>query len=128
MNRKKVIYKSVNFLMGAVWLTNGLFCKVLNFVPRHQLIVAKILGNENAGSITKIIGALEILMAIWILSSFKSRWCAVMQIAVIICMNCLEFFLAPDLLLFGKLNLINAVLLAFLVYYNEFVLKKKFTQ
>ena len=35
-------------LISLVWLVNGLYCKVLNFVPRHQLIVARILGEDFA--------------------------------------------------------------------------------
>ena len=36
-------------------------------------------------------------------------------------MNVLEFFLAPDLLLFGRFNLVIAISFVGLVYYNEFV-------
>ncbi len=125
---KKIIYKTINFLIAAVWIINGLFCKVLNFVPRHQVIVAKILGSEFAVLFTKVIGISEILMAVWIISSVRSRLCAGTQIAIVVSMNCLEFFLAPDLLLFGKLNLVYAILLAGLIYYNEFMLHKKLIQ
>ena len=60
--------------ISLVWLINGLFCKVLNLVPRHQLIVARILGEDYSGLITKAIGLSEILMFLWVLSKLKSRW------------------------------------------------------
>jgi DoxX-like family len=108
-----------------VWIANGLFCKVLNFVPRHQEIVGKIIGNEYSFVLIKIIGSLEILMAIWILSKYKSRFCTIFQILIVTTMNIMEFVLAPELLLFGKINILIAGLFIAILYYNEFVLNKK---
>lgn len=56
--------KILNFFIAAVWLVNGLFCKVLNLVPRHQEIVATILGQEHARLLTIAIGISEVLMAL----------------------------------------------------------------
>jgi len=108
-----------------VWVTNGLICKVLNLVPRHQEIVERILGMENGRFITVLIGLGETLMAIWILSGFRTRLCAIVQIGLVLAMNVLEFSLAPDLLLWGKLNLVFAILFCALIYYWEFELRKK---
>ncbi|WP_235906008.1 DoxX-like family protein [Ginsengibacter hankyongi] len=91
-----------------MWLINGLFCKVLNLVPRHQLIVARILGHEYSWIATKTIGILEILMAIWIVSKINSGLCTLTQIVIIATMNTIEFILAPDLLLFGHINALVA--------------------
>ena len=107
---------------AAVWLVNGLLCKVLGLVPRHQLIVARILGAGPAAWLTPLIGAGEILMAVWILSRRWPRWCAAVQIALVLTMNALEFGLAPDLLLWGRLNFAFAALFAASVYYTNFVL------
>lgn len=114
----------LNYLIALVWIANGLFCKVLNFVPRHQEIVGKILGEEHSFILIKIIGSLEIGMAVWILSKYKSRFCAILQIIVIAAMNLLEFILAPELLLFGKINSIIAILFMGIIYSNEFVLEE----
>lgn len=122
---KSTIYKFLTYLFAAVWLINGLFCKVLNFVPRHQEIVARILGAEYAEIITVLIGISEIAMAIWILTKFLPRLNAILQIAIVITMNVLEFILAPDLLLWGKLNILFALIFAGLVYYQQFILKPK---
>jgi hypothetical protein len=104
---------------------NGLFCKVLNLAPRHQEIVARILGNGHSRLLTVLIGLSEIGMGIWILCRIWTRANAIAQIAVIAAMNALEFFLAPDLLLWGKANSIFAFLFVLLIYYNEFYSNKK---
>ena len=120
--------KLLTYFIATVWVANGLFCKVLNLVPRHQEIVAKILGNEHAQPLTLLIGLSEMVMAIWILSRIWSRLNAITQILVIAIMNTLEFTLAPDLLLWGKLNALFAFMFILLIYYNEFHLDKKSDQ
>jgi len=108
----------LRYFFVLVWIVNGLFCKVLNFVPRHQLIVERILGSEYGFVLTKMIGVSEILMTIWILSGIRQRLCLFMQIGVVGLMNIIEFSLAPDLLLFGKLNLLFAGCFMMLVYFQ----------
>jgi uncharacterized membrane protein YuzA (DUF378 family) len=116
------------YIFSTVWLVNGLVCKVLNLVPRHEEIVAQILGAEHSRLFTVLIGLSEVIMAIWIFSKFKSKLNAVAQITVVAVMNTLEFILVPDLLLWGKLNSFYALLFIGLVYYTEFVLNKKIRQ
>lgn len=113
------------FFIATIWLANGLFCKVLNFVPRHQQIVTNILGDEYSRILTILIGVSEIAMAVWVISKFKSRLNAITQIVVVGVMNILEFMLVPDLLLWGKWNAFFAILFIGLVYYNEFFLYPK---
>jgi len=119
------IHKLLTYFIATVWLINGLFCKVLNMVPRHQQIVARILGEEHARLLTLLIGLSEIVMAIWILSGIKTRLNAVTQILVIGAMNTLEFFLVADLLLWGRGNALFAFLFIVIIYCNEFLLNKK---
>ena len=121
-DRKK--HQLLNYFIASVWLMNGLFCKILNFVPRHQEIVARILGNDNSRLLTILIGIAEIGMAVWIVSNIWSRINATVQIVVIATMNILEFLLVPDLLLWGRANIIFAFLFILLIYYNEFRLSK----
>jgi hypothetical protein len=111
--------------ISLVWLINGLFCKLLNFVPRHEEIVARILGPEHATFFTKAIGIAEMLMFVWIISRIRSRWCAIMQMVIIATMNTIEFILAPDLLLYGKANALVALFFIAVIFYNEFILGKK---
>ena len=119
------IYKTLTYCIATVWIVNGLFCKVLNLVPRHEQIIAKILGDHYSGTFTILIGLSEIIMAVWILSGYKSKLNAIAQIVVIASMNALEFILAPDLLLWGKLNSLFAFLFILVIYFNEFFLNKK---
>lgn len=115
----------LNFLIAAVWIANGLFCKVLNLVPRHQEIVARIIGNAHAGVLTRTIGFAEITMAIWILSGIRTKLNAITQVVVIATMNSLEFILAPDLLLWGRFNALFAFLFILLILYNEFYFRNR---
>jgi hypothetical protein len=124
----KAIHKLLTYCIATIWLANGLFCKVLNLVPRHQQIVASILGDKYSRMLTILIGLSETIMATWILSKVKTRLNAITQIIIIATMNTLEFFLVPDLLLWGKYNSVFAFLLIIAIYYNEFYLNKKIAQ
>jgi hypothetical protein len=119
------LYRIITYLVALVWLINGLVCKVLNFVPRHHLIVARILGREYSSLITFTIGIAEITMAIWIITRIQPKLNAIVQILIIGTMNTLEFLLAPDLLLWKRFNAVFAFLFICLIFYNEFILKKK---
>ncbi|QTD37422.1 DoxX-like family protein [Polaribacter batillariae] len=117
--------KLINYLIALVWFINGFFCKILNLTSRHQKIVGRILGEEYVREITISIGVLEVLMTVWVLSGLKSKLTSILQIAIIITMNTIEFILAKDLLLFGKLNIVFALIFCSIIYYNEFVIKRK---
>lgn len=120
-----MINKLLNYCIAAVWLANGLFCKVLNLAPRHQQIVAGILGEQYATVFTKAIGFAEIGMAAWVVAALWPRLNAVTQIVIIAVMNVLEFILVPDLLLWGRLNLLFACMFILVIWYNTFYLKLK---
>lgn len=124
---KRSLYKLLTYCIATVWMVNGLFCKVLHLVPRHEQIVVSILGIHHSRLMTTLIGLSEIFMAIWILSGYKSKLNAITQITVIASMNMLEFFLTPDLLLWGKLNALFALSLILVIYVNEFCINKKTT-
>ncbi|MEN7548591.1 DoxX-like family protein [Rapidithrix thailandica] len=123
----KTSHKLLTFSIALVWFINGFYCKILNLVPRHQQIVAHILGNENADIFTKMIGTSEVFMVVWIISRTYSRINAITQILIVVVMNILELIIAPDLLLWGKFNLLFALLFCILVYFNEFILNRKTT-
>ncbi|PKB41850.1 DoxX-like protein [Cellulophaga sp. RHA19] len=122
--QKNILNKIVTIAIGLIWLANGLLCKVLNLVPRHMQIVSRILGEDFAKPLTISIGVLEIFMAGWIVSGYKSRVNSILQILIIGVMNIIEFTLVPDLLLWGKYNIVFAFLLICVIFYNEFYLKK----
>lgn len=115
----------LNYFIASIWLINGLLCKVLNLVPRHEQIVAEILGNSFSRLLTVIIGILEIVMAIWVLSKFKPKLNSLVQIIVVATMNILEYILVPNLLLWGSWNIVFAFLFIALIFYNQFAFNKK---
>ena len=85
--------------IAAVWLTFGVGFKLLGLVPRHRLIVARIVGDGMAGPLTIAIGLAETALALWVLSGWKPRACAAAQTAAIVTMNAIELSVARDLLL-----------------------------
>jgi DoxX-like family len=115
---KNYLLITAQLFIVLVWFVNGLWCKVLGFVPRHREIVGQLLGSAYATEITKAIGLAELLMVVWILSRIYPRVCAMMQIGVVLLMNTIEFIAVPELLLFGRLNMVLAILFSGLVYWT----------
>jgi len=118
-------HKLLTYLIATVWVANGLLCKVLNLVPRHEEIVSSILSNDYSRPLTILIGLSEVGMAVWVLSGIRTRLNAFAQISIVLVMNVIEFLVVPDLLLWGKMNSVFALLFVVLVYFNEFHLNKK---
>lgn len=116
---------AIRILVALLWLINGIWCKILSQVPRHEAIVARILGNSYAHTLTKLIGAGELVIGIWIILNKFPKQTAWFQIVLILTMNSLETILAPDLLLWGYGNIVFALLFCiFLWYYFVFRFKK----
>ena len=86
-------------VIGSVWVFHGFYSKILNGIPRHRLIVGKILGTANAGIATRAIGLLEVLLGAWAFTGWQSIGCAAVQTTAIVAMNTLEIFLAGELLI-----------------------------
>lgn len=122
---KKWLYDIFTYCIAAVWLVNGLYCKLLNFVPRHKLIVSEILSKDYAGILIQAMGISEIMMAIWIISGYKKTFNVYTQILIIGIMNIIEYIMVPELLLWGKMNIVFAAIFVLFIYFNEFVLNKK---
>lgn len=99
----------LRLFFAAVWLVNGVWCKLIDGVPRHREIVARILGEDHSLALTRMIGAGEVVMALWILSSIRWKWSCAAQITAVLLMNLIEFFVVPDLLLFGRFNSLVAL-------------------
>jgi hypothetical protein len=109
----------LNYGIALIWLINGLYCKILNLVPRHTEIVGRILGEQHARLLAILIGVAEIGMAIWIVTKISSNFNVAVQITIIMVMNVLEFIVVPDLLLWGKLNIIFASLFCVVILINH---------
>jgi uncharacterized membrane protein YphA (DoxX/SURF4 family) len=89
----------LRILIGSVWVFHGLYSKLLDGIPRHRLIVARVLGDDLATVATRAVGVGEILLGIWALSHRWPRACAAVQTLAIVTMNTLEISRAPDLLI-----------------------------
>ncbi len=110
----------VTVVLASVWIVNGLFAKLLGFVPRHQAIVARFFGEAAAPLLTRVIGGAEIVMALWILSGRHRRSCAISQTILIVTMNGLELWKARDLLLSPILMVAgNAFLLLLAIWWSR---------
>jgi hypothetical protein len=96
-------------IFAIVWLVNGIWCKILDSVPRHREIVARILGEEHSLLLTRMIGVGEVVMALWILTGIRWKWSCAAQIAAVAVMNVIEFLVVPDMLLFGRFNSLVAL-------------------
>ena len=111
--------------IASVWLISGLYCKLLDYVPRHQEIVARILGNEYAPFLTNIIGLCEVFLGIFILMGYHSKQIAILQVFLITLMGIIGIIMVPDLLLFGRYNGLLSLAFCFLILYTEFYMKRK---
>lgn len=89
----------LGILIGCVWVFHGLYSKICNGIPRHRLIVGRILGEGIADRATLFIGVMEMSLGIWVFSGRQRRSCALVQTLAIISMNALEILLAKDLLI-----------------------------
>lgn len=107
----------IRLMFAAVWWVNGLYCKVLDLVPRHQEIVAHILGDGNARTLTVLIGLGETAFGCWIFSGRKWRLSCGLQITGVLAMNVVEFLAARELLLFGTWNIWIALIYCLLVFW-----------
>ena len=117
--------KILSFLIASVWLINGLYCKILNQVPRHETIVASIFNNEYSRQIIILIGFLEVCLSIWLFTKYKQKLATILQIFLVLVMNIIEFILAKELLLWREYNIVFALIFITIVYLNGFYFNKK---
>jgi len=76
-------------VVAAVWLHQGLWCKVLARAPAHDAIVAAVpgVGPARARRATAAIGVAETVLAAAVLSGRAGRRLAIAQTALLITMN-----------------------------------------
>jgi hypothetical protein len=75
--------------VAAVWLYQGLWCKVLGRAPHQQAVIGSVpfLTPEGAHVLLVLLGMVEAGLAIWVLTGWKRRWAAIAQTALLVGMN-----------------------------------------
>lgn len=99
IDTRQRFHVALRILIGSVWVFHGLYSKLLDGIPRHRLIVARVLGEDLAKAATLTVGVCEILLGLWAFSHRFPRSCAAVQTLAIVAMNTLEIARAPDLLI-----------------------------
>lgn len=111
----------LTYLIAGVWLVNGFFCKLLGQAPRHEQIVALLLGESHAPMLTKLIGLGELMLAVWVMSGYRQKVCMLVQVILILTMNIWEQLGAVQLLLCGRFNFLFALLLILVILWHGYL-------
>jgi uncharacterized membrane protein YphA (DoxX/SURF4 family) len=93
------LHLALRILIGSVWVFHGLYSKLLDGIPRHRAIVARILGEDLAGPVTMAVGVAEVSLGLWVFSRLFPRTCATVQTLAVVAMNSIEIARANDLLI-----------------------------
>lgn len=75
--------------VAAVWLYEGLWCKILRGEPRQFEVVAAVprFGPRFGAIFLRTLGAAEVGLAAWALSGFSPRACALVQTLLLLALN-----------------------------------------
>ncbi len=79
----------VRSAIAAVWLYEGLWCKVLGRLPSQERIVEAVpfLGPGAGRLFLKALGVVEALLGLWVLSGWEPVWAAIVQTVLLVGMN-----------------------------------------
>ncbi len=75
--------------VAAVWLYEGLWCKILGRVQSQVQVVRTVprLGPRFGPPFLKVLGTAEVALAIWVMAGTASGLCAIAQTALLITLN-----------------------------------------
>jgi DoxX-like family len=75
--------------IAAVWLYEGLWCKVLGRMPSQLQVVSAVprLGISFGPAFLKTLGVVEMLIAAWAFSGIAPVSCAVTQVVLLVALN-----------------------------------------
>jgi hypothetical protein len=75
--------------IALVWLYQGLWCKLLSHEPRHRNIIGTVpfLDGAQARQALAVLGGLECVLALWVLSGFRAHEAALIQTLLLVSMN-----------------------------------------
>lgn len=75
--------------VAAVWLYEGLWCKLLGRMPSQLQVVTAVprLGRRFGPPFLKALGVVEVALAIWVLSGFAAGACAIVETGLLVVLN-----------------------------------------
>jgi hypothetical protein len=75
--------------IALVWLYEGLWCKLLGGVPSQLTVVNAVprLGPRFGAPFLKLLGLVEVALAVWVMSGISPGICAIAQTALLIVLN-----------------------------------------
>lgn len=79
----------VRIAVAAVWLYEGLWCKLLGGDPNQLAVVKAVprLGPVVGAVFLRALGVIEVAMGVWALSGFEPRTCALAQTVLLAGLN-----------------------------------------
>jgi uncharacterized membrane protein YphA (DoxX/SURF4 family) len=79
----------IRIAVAAVWLYEGLWCKLLGRLPDQADVVAShpLFGPARARRVLAAIGVVEVAIAVWVLGGWAPWLCAVTQTVLLVGMN-----------------------------------------
>ena len=75
--------------IAAVWLYEGLWCKLLGRVHSQVEVVTAVprLGPRFGGPFLKVLGIVEVALAVWVVAGIAPATCTIVQTALLVTLN-----------------------------------------
>ena len=75
--------------VAAVWLYEGLWCKILGRAPSQVQVVTAVprLGRRFGPFFLKVLGVVEVAVAMWVLSGVAPGLCSIAQTTLLVALN-----------------------------------------
>ena len=75
--------------VAAVWLYEGLWCKLLGRVPQQVEVVTAVprLGPRFGRTFLKVLGVVEVALGVWVMTGVAPGACAIAQTALLVALN-----------------------------------------
>lgn len=79
----------IHIAVAAVWLYEGLWCKLLGGEPRQRQIAEAVpaSGHQRGAFFLKALGVIECGLAVWVVSGIAPLLCAVTQTILLVTLN-----------------------------------------
>jgi uncharacterized membrane protein YphA (DoxX/SURF4 family) len=86
--------------VAAVWLYEGLWCKILGRAPLQAKVVEVVpmVGQQRARLFLKVLGVVEMLLAVWVISGITPGLCAIVQTVLLVSLNVNGLLWARDII------------------------------